>query len=432
MFEKVQQMRQQRELALGEAKAITNLARKESRGLSADEQTKFDALLSEADKLETEIKRDPDAYIPYDDIPIVGQPPHRNGGRSYAALFGANANSDGWRGASEYFRCVTSGAWDGRLRAAGMSGSVGSDGGYLLPGALAADLLGTVLESSVVLSRCDLRPMTTSELRVSGLDDSDHSALFGFSSEWLEEGGEATLQTPKVRSIMLKAKKNILLTSLTNELMEDMQAAAQPKLLDSLAAALRFSTDGALLNGSGAGQPQGALQADSAITVAKEDGQVNGTIVAENLAKMSARLYPPLWNSSVWLCHPSCMVQLLLLQTKIRNDSAEVVGGSESGLISGDGKGGYLLVGRPLVVTEQAQPLGSEGDLALVALGEFVVGLRKEITTERSSHVFFSSDRTALRCITRLDAQSKWASAITPANGSDSLSWCVKLAARSA
>jgi HK97 family phage major capsid protein len=247
----------------------------------------------------------------------------------------------------------------------------------------------------------------------------------------LEEGAEATLQTPKTRSILLKAKKNVLLTSLTNELQADMMTSTEPKLWEQLTKAVAFSIDNVLLSGSGAGQPLGALNGSSVVEIAAETGQATGSIVVENIVKMAARLYPPCFGNAVWVTHPSALPQLLTLQTKIRNDEDEVVGGGQSGLLQPDGKGGYTILARPLLISEKMQAVGSRGDLAIVDFSEYIVGLRKEVSIDKSAHVFFASDKTAIRCIVRLDGQPKWSSAITPKNGTDTLSWAVVLGARS-
>jgi len=57
------------------------------------------------------------------------------------------------------------------------------------------------------------------------------------------------------------------------------------------------------------------------------------------------------------------------------------------------------------------------------------VGLRKEVSIERSMHVGWSTDETGYRAILRADGQGTWAKAFTPKNGSP-LSWAVTLAAR--
>ena len=57
---------------------------------------------------------------------------------------------------------------------------------------------------------------------------------------------------------------------------------------------------------------------------------------------------------------------------------------------------------------------------------QYAIGLRKEITLEKSQHILFMSDQTVWRAITRCDGQGRWNQAFTPANG-DTQSWCVTL-----
>ena len=91
--------------------------------------------------------------------------------------------------------------------------------------------------------------------------------------------------------------------------------------------------------------------------------------------------------------------------------------------------GKQFLLGREIVFSEHLPQVGTEGDILLVDLSSYVVGLAKEISIDRSSHIYFDTDQTAFRAIVRVDAQSKLASTITASNGA-TLSWCVSLQTR--
>ena len=57
------------------------------------------------------------------------------------------------------------------------------------------------------------------------------------------------------------------------------------------------------------------------------------------------------------------------------------------------------------------------------------VGLRREVSVEKSLHYGWLKDESSYRCILRADGHGKWSRAVTPKNG-DTLSWCVTLAER--
>jgi len=82
-----------------------------------------------------------------------------------------------------------------------------------------------------------------------------------------------------------------------------------------------------------------------------------------------------------------------------------------------------------VIFTEKLPALTNQGDLLLVSLSQYAVGLRKEVSLERSIYAGWQTDESGYRAIVRVDGQGTWKSAFTPKNG-DSLSWCVTLAAR--
>ena len=58
-----------------------------------------------------------------------------------------------------------------QLQNAGMNETTGSEGGYLVPGPYAADLLGPIFTESGILSRMNTIPMTSKSLAVGGFGD---------------------------------------------------------------------------------------------------------------------------------------------------------------------------------------------------------------------------------------------------------------------
>jgi len=91
--------------------------------------------------------------------------------------------------------------------------------------------------------------------------------------------------------------------------------------------------------------------------------------------------------------------------------------------------GQFAMLTRPVFFTEKLPALGSVGDILLVDPSQYILGLRRQVSIEKSQHVYFSSDEAAYRAILRADGQGKWSKPMTPKNG-DTLSWCVALATR--
>lgn len=87
------------------------------------------------------------------------------------------------------------------------------------------------------------------------------------------------------------------------------------------------------------------------------------------------------------------------------------------------------LKGRPAIDVPWCKALGTEGDLILFAGKTYGVFLKGTLETAVSMHVYFLSDQQAFRYRLRMDGKSYWGQAVTPENG-DTLSNIVTLASR--
>jgi hypothetical protein len=179
------------------------------------------------------------------------------------------------------------------------------------------------------------------------------------------------------------------------------------------------------INGTGAGERQGALNAGCKIAVAKETGQAAATIVKENIDKMAARCWR--YGQAVWLANQNTRPQLKSLVQVVG------VGGNAVPYFVTDGApAGFdgMLDGRPLVFTEFAKTLGTEGDLILIVPSQYLEGTYQSEQYAESIHVRFAAAERGFRFYRRNDGQWWWRSALTPKNGS-TLSPVVTLATRS-
>lgn len=167
------------------------------------------------------------------------------------------------------------------------------------------------------------------------------------------------------------------------------------------------------MSGTGAGHPLGVLNAPATITVNKESGQPASTFKWENATRMWSRLAPGSHERAWWLLHPTVLPQALSMSLTIGTAGTQPRGAFENG-----GPTGYLLLGRPALITSRVKPLGSKGDVVLVDPSQLVLGVRRAIAIERSEQALFTSDRLAIRGKVRGDSQPFWERARTlPDNG---------------
>ncbi|MDY6917390.1 MAG: phage major capsid protein [Chloroflexota bacterium] len=357
----------------------------------------------------------------------VGASSGRAKDRTFKGMFpGVPLETNGFASFEEFLKVFDSGRSDPRLETKTMLEGTGASGGYMVPVQYGAFIFDRSLEQEIVRPRAQVWPMETNVRKVPAWDSNDHSGnLFGgFSGEWLAEGGTGTRQTPKLRQLELKAKKLAIYTQASREMVED-GVSFEDQLGRALIAATGWYMDYAFLRGSGAGEPLGVLNDPALVTVAKESEQTDETIVYLNCVKMFARLHPACVQNSVWLASSGTIPQLMTMSIEtIADTAASFVPAIQRA------DGGLTLLTRPIIFTEKLPDLGNAGDLLLVDLSQYVIGLRKEIVLDKSNSPGWTEDLQDYRAVVRCDGQGSWNKAVTPANSGDSLSWCVALGAR--
>ena len=87
------------------------------------------------------------------------------------------------------------------------------------------------------------------------------------------------------------------------------------------------------------------------------------------------------------------------------------------------------LLGRPVIETEYNPSLGTLGDLLLFSPSQYVAIAKGGVQAASSIHVNFTIDESVFRFVYRVDGQPLWADALTPFQGSNTVSPYVGLAA---
>jgi HK97 family phage major capsid protein len=313
------------------------------------------------------------------------------------------------------------------LAVSGASKGVPSDGGFLIPSQQVFDMLDASVEKEIVRPRCRVEGMQYAEKTISTYDDSTHAngELFGgLSLQWAAEGDEIDYKTAQVRQIKLQAKKATMLCAATNELLADAPSFGSG-LGDRMITALAFGLDRAfLISGTGSGQPRSVMNDGATITVAKVTNQTAATIVYDNLVSMMARMHPACFNNSVWVIHQSAIPQLLTLSISVGTGGSAIPVMTET-------NGQFKILTRPVIFSELLNPVGQLGDIMLVDLSQYVIGLQKDgFRLDTSAHVLFRSDQQVYRLVCRIDGMGCWKQAFQPLNSAPTLSWAVTLAAR--
>ena len=247
----------------------------------------------------------------------------------------------------------------------------------------------------------------------------------GITRYWINEGDTITASKTKLGQIDIKLGKLAGLFYATEEQMED-GVALSAMIEEAFPEEFAWMLDDAIMSGSGVGRPQGMLEAESTVVVAKRGGQAADTIVAEYIEKMWSRMWAPSRRNAVWYINQDCEHQLMSM--------AKVVGaGGVPVYLPANGISGApysTLMGRPVIPIEQASTVGDKGDIWLADMSQYRIVDKGQVRMDESIHVQFLTYQRAFRFIYRVNGQPLWKSALTPAKGTSTLSPFVCLAAR--
>jgi HK97 family phage major capsid protein len=279
------------------------------------------------------------------------------------------------------------------------------------------------LESAVIRPRARIIPMDSLRVPLPAIDDTSHatSVYGGVVGYWTEEGAALTASAPSFSRFVLEAKKLTAYTTIPNELLQDSVTPLDAWFNMFFPRAISWFEDVAFISGTGVGEPQGILNAPSAITVSKATAN---RVRFVDIAKMYSRMLPSSLNSAVWIANPDVIADLL------QQAATEPAGTSVApplwlqNMGSQDTPGGgsdgynYRLMGRPLIVSEKMPTMLSgnstvPGALTFVDLNYYLVGDRQTMQIASSDQFLFSSDLMAYRVIERLDGRFWLQSAIT-------------------
>lgn len=300
--------------------------------------------------------------------------------------------------------------------ASGMSEAVTSDGGFLVQQDFTTALLQETVRTGVLAPLCRQQPISgnSNAMTINGVDETSRvsSRFGGIIAYWADEAEEKTKSKPKFRQIELKLKKLVGLCYATDELLSDA-AALEGFIRSAFPSEFRFQIDDTIVNGTGAGQPLGILNSGCLVTVAKEAGQKADTIVAENVIKMSARIFADSFLNARWYINQMCLPQLYTMSIAV-GTGGQLVFVPPGGL--SNAPYGSLL-GRPVVPIEHCSALGDLGDIVLADMNGYILAQKGGIQADVSIHVRFVYDESVFRFVLRVDGQPVRASALTPYKG---------------
>lgn len=313
---------------------------------------------------------------------------------------------------------------------AAYSEKIPSEGGFLVPEEVRADIMARALEAAIVRPKAQVVPLATGRMKwpVTDFTTEVGEVYGGIVMSWLDEGQPIPETSGSFAALELVAHKLGGLASLPNELMRDA-SALEAWVRQNMPNALMHFEDLGFLKGNGVKKPLGALHPDNpALIVVNDEGAAQQSgITWINALAMLARLLPESFDEAQWIVTPDAIPEIFTM--------ALPVGTGGSAVMIGDGGGAKALpttlLGIPIHWSRKAPAtLGTQGDISLVDLSKYVIGDAETMTLDASEHSSFRSDKTDFRIIERVDGQPGLLAPLTPENGGPSLSAFVQLATR--
>jgi HK97 family phage major capsid protein len=230
----------------------------------------------------------------------------------------------------------------------------------------------------------------------------------------VDEGGQITRSTAKVRKQTLKLHKLGAISFATSEEIADGGFTGQ-QLLNKHADAMGDCWLEYALFGTGAGQPLGMFHAanPARISTTKETAQVADTVVSENILAMEDDLWSESEAGALWLANRETRKQLRLLKVDIGT------GGQLVPLFERGQGQQNMLDGFTLWFTDHMKALGDAGDIGICDPRQYAWATKRGAGIEQASsiHLRFDYDETAFRSTWRADGRPLWDQSYTPRNG---------------
>jgi HK97 family phage major capsid protein len=431
--------------------AIGETAIAEKRSMTDDERAKFAEAKAKIDGLEAQLA-DADEILASAEQAneaerqaIARHDPDSQAAAAAEARAGVvavrdNAQDDpkrGFKDHRDFLKAVMVAGRGGRVdaRLASLQAAAGSDeqgeysgphGGFLVPSGVAPGILSIAPQDDVLTPLFTDVPMTTPTLALNARVDKDHttSVSGGFIVTRRPETVAGSGSRQKYDQVVMTANEEYGLAFATQRILTDSPqsfvAIIQAGFRDEFVANAMKE----YISGTGVGERQGAMNAGCKVSIAKESGQTAATIVKANIDNMASRCWR--YSRAVWLANQNTRAQLKSLVQVVGTGGNSVPYFVTDGAPAGfDG----VLDGRPLVFTEFAETLGTEGDLILIVPSEYLVATYQSEQFAESMHVRFVEAESAFRFYRRNDGQWWWKTAMTPKKGS-TLSPVVTLATR--
>jgi len=420
----VQERLDQAAVLFAEAKAI--LLKSDA---TADEMAQIQPRLDAARKLKADAGQLQDITKSMDDIlehnklsrSVVTPEPEKkdfaNWSEFVEAAWFANHKDAGVRKADQRLRYFRDDAPAKHGESKVMTEGIGASGGFLVPAEFLAQLQSVMAEESLVRGRATVIRMRRRQIGIPVLDQTATTAgiphwFGGMQFYWGEEAAEKTNTDAKFRKIDLVAHKLYGYTYASDELVDDAAISIGDFLSGPLgfAGGVSWMEDYAFLQGAGAGQPLGVINAGATITVNRA---ATGTVGLADLLNMLENFLPS--GRGMWIYTQSALRELMEINGPAANPSYVFMPSAREGAPD-------TLFGMPARRSEKVPRIGTAGDFLLADWRYYLIGDRQATTIESTQFDRWRYDETSWRVVHRVDGQPWLSAPLTYQDGTTQVS----------
>ncbi len=357
---------EQRAKLIADARAILDKGE-----LTDDDTQTFDRLTAEADKIKASIDRAEklqrlEANLAESPV-LQGMPEERKD--AYVEAFFAYARNG-------------SAALDGEIRAALNTGT-DSQGGFIVPQEFEAMLVEAILNENIMRQIANV--ITT------GSDRNIPVEADAGSAAWTAEGAAYTESDPVFGNVVLGAHKLATIVRVSEELLQDAIFDLQGYLARNFGKRFGVAEELAFVNGTGTGQPTGAVAGATGILTAAS----NAAITADELVDLYHDLKRAYRANASWLMNDAT----IKLVRKLKDTQGQYIW--QPGLRAGEPD---MLMGRPVFATDGMPTVGSQ--TVSVLFGDFsyyVIADRANRTFQRLNELYAANGQVGFRMFERVD-----------------------------
>lgn len=312
--------------------------------------------------------------------------------------------------------------------ATGANESVPSEAGFLLAPTFTSEVLKPMHEDGPFTNAVRNLPVSADSNYgfLNAVDETSRatgSRWGGIRGYRIAEAQTMTASQPKFRRINWELKEYAVLVYATDDLLKD-SSLFSAVVQEGASEEISFMANDDIFRGLGTGGPTGFMNSGALVTRTAETGQAAATVVYENLVKMWQAMHPRYRAGATWYINSEVEPELdtIYMAAGTAGVAPRYVNYGSDGVMS--------IKGRPVVVNEFSEALGTAGDIVLANFGEYLFWEKGGVESAVSIHVEFLTNQSVFRWIYRCDGQTADNLPLTPYKGSQDQSAFVALATR--